>query len=535
MPDSQTSSASMALQRGKACSNCRRRKIRCDGNRPCCNQCHLSPTTACEYVPPNPNKVRQTPKQMMEHIQGLEARIQELRHLSEGGEIKSPLLLHHPYRSDSGSSGSPTPEPLFGSPTSPPLIQYIQEPPADLITTLIDTFLDRFTHNEFFFLNQTRFSGAALLPMPFGHPDRPSRTLLNVIYLWGSISTPSHLYTEDGFLEAALKALPQDIADLSLNPHLVLQTLQAEVLLSYYYLRSARPVEGRYYSTTAMSLALDAGFHVLSPMSLRPEVYPPFPLVQVLLPPAVDAEDVPERIKAFWSVWLLNNYWVAVQGTPSAVPHGISIETPWPGDSGGGATIAKFLNGQNQDSLVPAALLAKASTLLEHIITFSARTKGAPVFASFATRLRDFQSNLPPFQGSNTLLIAHALTDLPLCDASRFDILGAAGRIVMTLSHLGESAADAVYDVDPILPLVCETICNVFMDELSSLRAGVLDRQRRVQYQEIKMQLINLMNIMSTFEASSPVAQHCLTIVRHAYSFHCGTVGDVTSEDCGDY
>jgi hypothetical protein len=151
--------------------------------------------------------------------------------------------------------------------------------------------------------------------------------------------TPNGPYNEDTFLHSTLRTLPEDIADFALNPQLVVQTIQAEILLSYYYLYSARPVEGRYHCAAAVSLTLDAGLHMLwSPNEQRHTVYPPFPVVQTLLPLAVDHNEVEERIKAFWAVWLLNNYWVAIQGNPSAFPSGIPVDTPWPD----GATVGSF-------------------------------------------------------------------------------------------------------------------------------------------------------------------------------------------------
>ncbi|KAJ7622138.1 hypothetical protein FB45DRAFT_1006174 [Roridomyces roridus] len=41
--DSSSSSTSPPLQRGQACTNCRRRKIKCDGRRPTCDSCRLHP------------------------------------------------------------------------------------------------------------------------------------------------------------------------------------------------------------------------------------------------------------------------------------------------------------------------------------------------------------------------------------------------------------------------------------------------------------------------------------------------------------
>ncbi|KAJ7480672.1 hypothetical protein FB451DRAFT_152334 [Mycena latifolia] len=532
----------LRIRRNKACGNCRRRKIRCNGNRPCCFQCRLLPAdsaTPCEYLAVDSNATRQTSRGMLQHIQTLQARIEELEHLRDGAERAPQILLRQPYHSDRDSS-SPT-EPTFGSPAIevsspiPDSNSYLQEPPMDVLATLINGFLERFSRSAFLFLNPRELCGTALLPLPFGHPNRPSRALLSTIYLWGCVlspTTPIGSYTEDMFLNSALRTLPHDIAEFALNPHLVLQTIQAEVLLSYYYLHSPRPVEGRYHSATAMSLALDAGLHMLG-SSWQPcrdrEACPPFPLVQTLLPPAADHEQVTERINAFWAVSILNNYWVAVQGTYSAFPHSLVIDTPWPGDIEGVETISRFLDGQDRENFNPSALLAKASTLLERICAFSVRTTAPPeplVLALFAERLQEFQSHLPPLSGDSTLLVTHVLTDLTIVrlhaspyfstsETIRLPSLAAAGRIVSALGGL--RANDAPYNIDPILGPVCETIYHFYLDELTGSHAGGNNGGRRTQYQEIEAQLTTLMDIMSSLAVRSPVAQHCLTNIGHAY------------------
>ncbi|KAJ6523532.1 hypothetical protein DFH09DRAFT_1420671, partial [Mycena vulgaris] len=330
----------------------------------------------------------------------------------------------------------------------------------------VDTFLDKFASSELFFLNSTTFYESALRALPLGHPERPSSTLLSAVYLWGCIYSTTQRNspnTENAFLKSALKTLPEDIADFPLNPRLVLQTIQAQVLLSYYYLHSARPVEGRCHSATALSLALDAGLHMLQ--SHLHAVHPPFPLAQTLLEPAADHQEVTERVNAFRSVLILNNYWVAVLGSSSALPSSLRLETPW-------SVGADFS---------PAALLVCASTWLERIIAFSARTPGAPQPVPFDSlhRLQVFRSKLPPLPGDSTLLITHALTDLAIVrlhapyastsEASRGEILAAAGRIVFSLAG---SADDGTCDIAPILGALSGTICSVYVNELSSLRAG---------------------------------------------------------------
>ncbi|KAJ7718400.1 hypothetical protein DFH07DRAFT_761577 [Mycena maculata] len=40
-----------------------------------------------------------------------------------------------------------------------------------------------------------------------------------------------------------------------------------------------------------------------------------------------------ERVNAFWSVVILDNFWVVANGSPTSIPYGINIDTPWPSSS----------------------------------------------------------------------------------------------------------------------------------------------------------------------------------------------------------
>ncbi|KAJ6523525.1 hypothetical protein DFH09DRAFT_1420645 [Mycena vulgaris] len=403
-------------------------------------------------------------------------------------------------RPETHSSSSCTSKSAFGSPKAQ-ICPEIQN---------VDTFLDKFASSELFFLNSIIFYETALRLLPFGHPNA-RQALCFPPCTSGDRNSPN---TKNAFLKSALKTLPEDIADFPLNPRLVVQTIQAQVLLSYYYLHSARPVEGRYHYATALSLALDAGLHMLQ--SHPHAVHPPFPLVQTLLAPAADHQEVTERVKAFRSVLILNNYWVAVQGSSSAFPRSLRLETPW--------SVGVDFS--------PAALLVYASTWLERIITFSARTPGLgrpfPKMGILIISLKVvFRTKLSPLPGDSTLLITHALTDLAIVrlhapyastsETSLGESLAAAGRIVFSL---GGGAGDGTYDIAPILGALSGTICSVYVNELSSLRAGENDGRRQAEYQEIETRLMILMDIMSSFAATSPVIQHYLAVAGQAYAFH---------------
>lgn len=64
------------LQRGSACLSCRKRKMKCDGSRPVCQQCSRANRAAdCEY---DDGKTKTRTQILQEKIQRLEARVHEL-------------------------------------------------------------------------------------------------------------------------------------------------------------------------------------------------------------------------------------------------------------------------------------------------------------------------------------------------------------------------------------------------------------------------------------------------------------------------
>ncbi|KAJ6564250.1 hypothetical protein B0H19DRAFT_1140615 [Mycena capillaripes] len=447
------------LPRGKACMNCRRRKIKCDGRKPVCSQCLRSPGTSddCEY----PLEGRSRTQQLEETIKKLQSRIGELEATANDASIQ----LHEPYDNGDVSymaveipqyldSWSPpsaldistSPSSRVNTPTSASSSStlVLEEPPSDLTEQLVDAFLENFTHVGFF-LDIASFRHSALLSFPFGHYERPSPALLSAVYMWGSrfrvSQAPRHyVYNEDAFLVCTLQNIHQDLGGN--HPHRVLHTIQAEMLLSLYYLTLGRPVEGIYHSSAAASLAISAGLHLIpsSLQSQHPSSFA-FGVLETPLPPPAHARETAERIDAFWTVVTVNNYWVAAHGSPSAIPyHDTPIDTPWPrerergaygfgDDSGGfsqefstpvpgyhvpeqhhlfpdamgtqgaeGGTITQFLAGLSVDGFSSLALLAKASILLERAITFSTRYSDradAAAFDSLDVLLEQFVLSLP--------------------------------------------------------------------------------------------------------------------------------------------
>ncbi|KAJ7458971.1 hypothetical protein FB451DRAFT_1182559 [Mycena latifolia] len=511
------SSSLNPIQRGpKACTNCRRRKIKCDSGKPICSQCRLRPPRSrdpCEYPRPEGLIPHESPTQMLETIQALRARIEELEYVT-------------PPDPSRGYSGQPYTSPAQGQDI---LELFNKEPPPDLIVNLVDNFLRRFVDSGYFFIDPLRFRASALLPLPFGHRDRPSPSLLSAVYLWGgalSHITPPGPYTPDAFLLCALENGPRDLTAIGANPQMVLETIQTEVLLSFYYLHTALPVEGRYHASVAASLALGADLHLIrSPQQNAP--YPPFVLASPVLPRPENAADEAVRINAFWTVVLINNHWVGADGSPSAIPYGMPIDTPWPGSSQGGATITRFLNGSDVDGSSSVALLVKASILLERIIAFSARAVGPPdpgALASLDRRLHTFQAALPPLPGTQLLVLTHALVDLAIVrlhapyarpadpGAGRAKLLAAAARAVAGLGAGTTDILASAHSTDPMLGPVYATMARVYMADLAALA-----RHPR-QAQELEGLLGSLMSAMASLAAYSPIIDRCFVDARTTYA-----------------
>ncbi|KAJ7771493.1 hypothetical protein B0H16DRAFT_1305750 [Mycena metata] len=89
-------SAATPLQRGSACLCCRKRKLKCDGTRPVCNQCvKMNRDEECEY---DDKKQKSRTQKLKEKLSALEQRLRELE--SESGATS-------PSASESSSLGLP--------------------------------------------------------------------------------------------------------------------------------------------------------------------------------------------------------------------------------------------------------------------------------------------------------------------------------------------------------------------------------------------------------------------------------------------
>lgn len=155
------------------------------------------------------------------------------------------------------------------------------------------------------------------------------------------------LLEENSFLIRAVQHTATDL--LGTHPNRVLHTLQAQVLLAYYFFRTGRFLEAKSQTGAAISLALGAGFHKLRSAN----VYSPIILGLVhdtptyLDPPPSPLEEG-ERINAFWAVFVLHKIITVALEPPANVcgaleAPGIQIDVPWPLETSAYADVGSSL------------------------------------------------------------------------------------------------------------------------------------------------------------------------------------------------
>ncbi|GBE80506.1 hypothetical protein SCP_0302210 [Sparassis crispa] len=459
--------SSSTLQRGKACLRCRKRKMRCDGAKPACQQCvRAKKADGCEY---DDGKGKTRTQLMREHIARLESRIKEL----ETNETSTPSVTlfdpHAPspyYSESSGSSshGSPGnislsastspvpygPDEIRSTMVSPLTVKYpdmdssweaqwdqmtnfasgsqvsdayraSEEPPVELAQMLLELFLPhRHQCGLEVHIGRMRES-LGLPPSEQRHP-----ALMNTIYLWACyLSRPESLCEhEPVYLSRALSAMNEAIQ----YPTKVVDIIQASCLLSMYYLSNGRLFEGNYYASAAASLALQYRLHQIDSDELS--AHPGIGLWEPTfsLEPEKDPIERGERILTFWQVYSLDRCWSVALRRPPIIPDNdhpsTRITTPWPqrmeeyesGDlegSSGNGTIFDFLAHQAQTSSLVGgfstiALRAKASVLFEAADRLSSSFMRLPASNTMMDEFRVLEHTITRFTA--TLLPLHQLS-----------------------------------------------------------------------------------------------------------------------------
>ncbi|KAI0948956.1 hypothetical protein AcW1_008687 [Taiwanofungus camphoratus] len=469
MAEKQATPGPSTLQRGKACLRCRKRKMRCDGGKPACQQCvRAKKAEGCEY---DDGKGKTRTQLMREHIARLEMRIKELENVEHSSPSVTLFDPHapSPYYSGSSSSSShdspgnislsasasPTPFPLGeldvrGATASPLTVNYTEmdpsweaqwdsaseypsasqvsehystpeEPPIELAQMLLEIFLPhRYQCGLDIHIGRLRES----IGLPSSEQRHP--VLMNSIYLWACyLSRPGSLSDHEAlYLSRALTAM----SDAVQYPSKVIDMIQASCLLSVYYLSNGRLFEGNYHATVAASLTIQFGLHQMDSEELTPRNSADGRECTFSLEPAKDTIERGERILTFWQAYNLDRCWSVALQRPAVMPDSdhpwTCITTPWPQrmeeyevgefDVGTGSpTVRSFFVHQGQTSNLVSgfstiALRAKASALFEgaNRLSSSWNTQVSPS-NSLTDSFRVLEHSITRF--TSTLLPLHQL------------------------------------------------------------------------------------------------------------------------------
>ncbi|KAJ7908998.1 Zn(2)-Cys(6) binuclear cluster domain-containing protein [Mycena leptocephala] len=500
--------------KAKACVNCRRRKIKCDGERPKCGQCARSiGFQDCEFVEDGPTRTQI----LEEQIALLEARIEELE---KPQELRSTLVLHNPYPGERRSASLPAlsrggslvhlpmPHSELSSGASSPLSMPTSSSegiPLVELEPLIHNFLHH--SSQFgFFLNVHNFREAAL-----GRSgSRPTAVLLDVVNLWAIHLSASDEFTayEPRYLSRALRTAVDALSGTH-HHHTILHSIQAAVLLAHYFLRNTRFLEGKYHLSAAVSLVLSSGLHRIRSADAYAAGGPLGPAFRRLAPPR-DAVEEAERVGAFWTVLTLNNCWTTADGSPSNISYTVPdarIDTPWPLDINAPGvhnqvlpdssigTVTTFLANLPDGRVSVAAMHAKAAILFEQASRLASQYRPNMTndqlnqfylsFNAIDTLIEGFKLSLPapaashlPQDATRELLVVHALVHVAMIQlhnpfvvdidaSSRLRVLASARAIV---AHLAQVPVGEFGFVDPIMGTLWMATCQVFVAELSRLR-----------------------------------------------------------------
>ncbi|KAL1726831.1 hypothetical protein EV714DRAFT_276196 [Schizophyllum commune] len=490
-PPKETSGASgnSGLRRGEACTNCRHRKIRCDGVKPICGPCSQSTTgrwQECDFVPYS----RTATRVLKEQIQSLEAHIEELQAAKSSADASA--------RGQQSSSQGISLVPVGG-----------KDSPQPSQRVWLTAFFER-AHDLHFFLDIPRFRQSFQTRSP-----APLPALLDVIYLWGarlSSDTAAHAY------ESSLLARSrQSIATASTAPDTLLQTMQARLLYGQYCYAIDKNVEGCYHITGAWSLALGTGLHRIT------QVNP------------TRSEDR-ERVNAFWHTADLACLWSCADGAPMPVSctRDMTVLTPWPGapptpSIEGRGTIGDFFAGHEDAGVGSLALLSKAAVLLHRCTSFRVNTTGDAlanegidmqvqtldeVITALGQRLPPLPEEAGPLRAAllthTTLRAAVIQLHTPLSDlnpSSRRQRAVAARAIARMAS---EANIARLGYLNPLMAAFWAAACHALIDELVLLRGTNPAEDVR----EWLGALGALEEAMKIFAPRCPIFESKLAIVR---------------------
>ncbi|KAI3601592.1 hypothetical protein WG66_003069 [Moniliophthora roreri] len=567
----------------RACGNCRTRKIKCDGKLPQCTPCTRTTTRVLEG--PCDYEDNRTRVQLLERdVSRLEARLKELKDPSLVGTVK----LSKPYVGSINTSDATLKAcAIVNGPAH--LLEVFdpkmnKDPPAELSRFLIDAFLPH-APDFGFFLNIERFRSAALLPESSSRALKPTRGLLSAVHVLGlrlsgtGPTTPQEEARIAAYLTRAINDATKMMVTETANPFVVVENIQAELLLATFLFCHGRLLEGQYHLTQAISLAIGAKLHKIRSSHEDSATGMNSPL----LPPTSDPMVEGERINAFWTVFILSNCWDATVDTSTSLiavfgDGNLEVDLPWPltmpeyqqegfpPDLRGTWTVQKFLTQivpdvSSSNEFSELAMYAKASILfkrarkIEWHLQRGQEIPDTPPNRVLCDLIESFVASLPPLKGTvirfapselgfpyNTVsgefsTIGMQLVTLTLAHASIIHVYSVTVETNAASMKKSFDAAKACVEalrnpevrmyfkrssrINPCFGCLWENVCQVFVKWIRTARSRVDAEDVRMMFGISEDEVIELleviMGVMHSYAWRSPILKQVLEKVRKAY------------------
>ncbi|KAJ7177573.1 hypothetical protein C8R43DRAFT_974816 [Mycena crocata] len=591
---------SRRLNKGRACMNCRKQK--CDGLKPICGSCRKHPKDdECEY---SDGPARSRTRALEDTVARLEARLYALEHPEDSTpsvtlydpytQYTSPpqftispphptsrSLPNNPYHqlcrlltpfTSSPESQGLTPLSPFSPPSttasSPPSgthghgispLGIFDSRSSEGSTPELHTFLPHASQFGFF-LDSKRFIPSALQSMSMDNVKPACPALMNAVYMWGA-----HLSgdpREERFRYQALQYAATDLVPS--HAQSFLQTIQAEILLSYYFFRTGRFLEARAHTATAVALAVGGGLHQIRSIH-RPAV-PVFSIAEehghdVHPREPADSVEEGERITGFWAVFILQQNLSIALDPPARVcsleASGMLIDTPWPlemedyrqgsltSDIEGDSTVRGYLCQPGAPSYDGGASIIamniKACILLHRAVylhghwtsNHSARESQSwwTPFRTIEQLISALRSQLPDLaqldgrSPARTILLTHSLLNAAIIklhsmfmysDTTSRDACLAAAR---DMFRFGDMNIQGLGYLNPIMGTLWEAACGVFIAELNHLRSIDNAWPSQGAAESEKEMYVNLQDgfaALNTFARGSLLMRHQFTKTKEA-------------------
>ncbi|KAH8823951.1 hypothetical protein DL96DRAFT_242673 [Flagelloscypha sp. PMI_526] len=292
------------LSRGLACTSCRHKKLRCDGEHPCHHCSRLKREDDCEYVEKGGTSMA---SQLEEQIKNMEARLMELqvKNSNPVGHSSQPVYLKDPY-----------PRPSATRPAAK--VDDDVDLPLKLKDQLVNAVLAH-SRDVLFFLNHNRFKQRLA-------KGDVAQYLIASVHLCGSMLLGLSQETQAALL--AKVRLGRAHIHGNQGRTMVTQRMQGEILLIQYLLTQNKFTDASYHSTAAMGVSLISRVHKLgTPTEAQLEM---------------DDIEWKEHVMAFWSN-IQSDYLIAMlMGTNSNLNEDsdmfsdLYMTTPWPDTKRGG-------------------------------------------------------------------------------------------------------------------------------------------------------------------------------------------------------